>query len=966
MVRLGFLEADQALAAGVRLGAVDAAWADRVARLCAAAADPDQALAVLADLSQDIGPELARADPAAVARLVAVAGASAELGRWLVRHPDEWEALAGEPVRAELAAIRADLARALTAAAPADGLRQAWRRQLGRIAARDLTAADPAALVESIGGELADLADATVQVGLDIARAATPQSDQVRLAVIALGKTGAQELNYLSDVDLIYLAEPALDATGQPVCQPDQAIVIATKVVAALTQAVSGSTAAGSIWAIDANLRPEGAAGPLVRSLAAMERYYRRWAQNWEFQAMLKARPIAGDPALGQAFLDLVRPLVWQAAQRPGFVAAAQAMRQRVVDHIPAKEVGREIKLGPGGLRDTEFSVQLLQLVHGRTDDSLRLRPTLPALAALVAGGYIGRADGAVLDRAYRFQRLLEHRLQLWRLRRTHLMPEAHDQAGLRRLARSVGLATADEVAKRWRDSTRAVERLHLRVFYSPLLAAVARLPTDEARLTSQAARERLRALGYGDPPAALRHIGALTAGLSRRAAIQRQLLPALLGWMAAGPNPDMGLLAFRQLSDTLGNSPFYLRALRDEGATAQRLAKVLSTSRYVANLLRRSPEAVELLAHDSVAPPKRRAVLVAEMTAVVGHHDLGAGSGAALRAVRRRELLRVAMSDLLAEADIRQVARELSDIADASLEAALQVARRQIPGAPGMALIALGRWGGGEMSYASDVDLVCVVQDGADPEALRAAGEVVTALRRLLKVPGPDPDLELDFDLRPEGKDGPVVRTLASHRAYYQRWSSPWEAQALIRARPGAGDLALGQAWIAAVNPRRYPDGGLSAEQLLEIRRLKTRMEAERLPRGRVRDHVKLGPGGLADVEWTVQLLQLQHAWELPALRVTGTLDALDVARQAGLVSADDARDLAAAWLLASRLRNAVMLLRDVASDMLPADAVQAGQVAEILGYGKSQASQLAEDWGQAALRSRKVVDRLFWGQED
>ncbi|MDR0416671.1 MAG: bifunctional [glutamine synthetase] adenylyltransferase/[glutamine synthetase]-adenylyl-L-tyrosine phosphorylase [Propionibacteriaceae bacterium] len=973
LARLGFLAPERALAAFERLAGRHEGLADVALPLVGGVADPDLALESLAQLA-DADPELPRrlADPATARRVLAVLGASAALGRWLARRPADLAVLEAAPDRLGAAALRADLLAAVgadpgsampSASAPAagDDLRHAYRRHLLRVAARDLTAADPAEALPAVAAELADLADATVEAALAVARAEVADSDQVRLAVVALGKTGAQELNYVSDVDVLYLAEPAADADGQPRCSPDAAIDIATRLVAALTRACSEQTAAGSIWPIDANLRPEGAAGPLVRSLAAMRRYYSHWASNWEFQAMLKARPMAGDQALGEAFGAVVGPLVWTAAQRDGFVDETQAMRARVVAHIPPRERDREIKLGAGGLRDTEFSVQLLQLVHGRTDERLRLRATLPALQALVDHGYIGRADGAALARAYRFQRLLEHRVQLYQLRRTHLMPD--DADGLRRLARSVGLSQAEAVGKAWRESARVVQRLHQRVFYSPLLEAVARIPTEDIRLTADEAQVRLRALGYGDPAAALRHIEALSSGLSRRAEIQRQLLPAMLGWFAAGPNPDMGLLAFRQLSDALGNSPFYLRALRDEGATAERLARILATSRYATTLLRRAPAMVEALVGDPVAPVKERAALVEEMTAVTARRD-ETDLGRPLRAARGRELVRVAMADILGEADIRRVGRELSDITDAALEAALAAARREVPEAPEMAVVALGRWGGREMSYASDADLMFIAADTADPAALRAAGEVVTAMRRLLQTPGPDPGLILDTDLRPEGKDGPVVRTLASYLAYYARWSSTWEAQALVRARHGAGRADLTTALFAAVDPLRYPPDGPTKAQIMEIRRLKGRMEAERLPRGtNPRSHVKLGPGGLADVEWTVQLCQLRHGADIPGLRSTSTLEALEAARAAGCLEDGEAADLAEAWIFASRLRNAITLLRDRPSDVIPGDATQAGQVAEILGYEPGGASHLSHDWGQLALRAKKAVDRRFWG---
>ena len=257
-----------------------------------------------------------------------------------------------------------------------DGLRLAYRGALLRIAARDLGAPEPIEAVDEIADELSDLADATLEAALAIARGKFgPDALQTRLAVVGLGKCGAQELNYVSDVDVLFVAEPALDDDGEPVISNDRAITVATRMAAELTRICSAHTAAGTIWEVDAALRPEGKAGQLVRTLASHRTYYQKWAKTWEFQAMLKARPCAGDLDLGQDFVDVVAPMVWRAAERENFVSDTQAMRKRVVAHIPARDAGRELKLGEGGLRDVEFSVQLLQLVHGRVDERLRPGP---------------------------------------------------------------------------------------------------------------------------------------------------------------------------------------------------------------------------------------------------------------------------------------------------------------------------------------------------------------------------------------------------------------------------------------------------------------------------------------------------------------------------------------------------------------------------------------------------------------
>src|SRR5580698_7907015 len=405
--------------------------------------------------------------------------------------------------------------------------------------------------------------------------------------------------------------------------------------------------------------------------------------------------------ALGQAYADTLGPLVWQAARREHFVEDTQAMRRRVEQSLPARQAGRELKLGPGGLRDIEFAVQLLQLVHGRTDETLRAPATLPALAALAAGGYVGRADAEELAAAYRFLRRTEHLLQLNRLSRTHTLPE--DPAVLRRLGRAMRFTDgpnepwwqsaetvirpdpAVEFDEMWRRHARQVRRLHEKLFYRPLLEAVARLPTEAAGLTPAEARARLEALGYLDPAGALRHIDALTSGVSRRAAIQRTLLPVLLGWFADAAEPDAGLLAFRQVSEALGSSPWYLRLLRDETKAAERMAHVLASSRYATGLLLRAPEAVAIFGDDAELVPRGQDALVAEMSAAARRHsDDPEGAVAAVRSVRRRELLRVSAADILTvdvaagpgdAAALAVTGEALSAVTTAALRAALEVA---------------------------------------------------------------------------------------------------------------------------------------------------------------------------------------------------------------------------------------------------------------------------------------------------
>jgi [glutamine synthetase] adenylyltransferase / [glutamine synthetase]-adenylyl-L-tyrosine phosphorylase len=996
----------------------EGADADLLASL-AAAADPDLALTTLARMPLD-GDLLAalRADAGLRNRLTAVLGASAALGDHLVRHPDDCQVLGGpdalrSPGPAEL---RADLLTAVGAkpddpepvANPAgaqDGnlataLPAAYQRRLLHLAARDLTGA---ITVDETASELADLAAAALEAALAIARSQLPPgSAPARLAVIAMGKCGGRELNYASDVDVIFVGAPAAsdEPAGARAADPAPAgpanpagaeadaaaLRTATQLAAGLIRTCSQSTAEGALFPVDPNLRPEGRDGPLVRTLASHVAYYQRWAKTWEFQALLKARPVAGDRELGQAYLEALSPMVWQASRRPHFVADVQAMRRRVIGNLAPGEAPRQLKLGPGGLRDIEFAVQLLQLVHGRTDESLRERGTLPALAALARGGYVGREDAASMAAAYRFLRTVEHLLQLRQLRRTHTLPE--DPAALRRLGRALRRARtrsgaaapappsradpAAELMAQWRQHAREARRLHEKLFYRPLLDAVARLPSGAVRLTREEARARLEALGYDDPAGALRHIEALTSGVSRRAAIQRTLLPVMLGWFADAAQPDAGLLAFRQVSDALGDSPWYLRLLRDDTNVARRMARLLASSRYATDLLMRAPETVALLGSDEQLAPRPATALHAEATAVVSRHASAADAVRAVRALRRRELLRTAAADLLGVTTVEETEEALTVITAVTIGGALAAAIGQYERESGplptrVTVVGMGRFGGRETGYGSDADVMFVhdpLPGVADEAASRAAHTVAEEVRRLLAQPAPDPPLVVDPGLRPEGRQGPLVRTLASYRAYYERWSLAWEAQALLRADPAAGDRELGERFRVLADEFRYPPGGISAAAVLDIRRLKARMEAERMPRGTdPAMHLKLGPGGLSDVEWVVQLLQLTHAHEVSALRTTRTLTALTAAQQAGLIDRNDAAALAASWRLATRIRNAVVLLRGRSSDVVPAKQAELAAVARILGYPPDTSQDLVEDYRRTARRARAVMERLFYG---
>lgn len=992
---------------------------EALVRALAMAPDPDQALILLVRLLER-APGVARllGDSGDSTALIRLLGSSEALGEFLIRRPDHVDLLTDPEGAATtapvlgpqgLAADSSPLRRLLLEAVGADpaadrpvstlrgreaaaALRIAYRRQLTALAIRDVTAADPRAAEPAVSAWLADLAGAAIEAGLAASRADAveqfgPEAAQVDLAVIGMGKCGARELNYISDVDVIFVHGSTLD-------DEHRAASIASALASGISKYATAAAPEQGLWEIDANLRPEGKDGALSRTVDSHAEYYRRWAHTWEFQALLKARPIAGDPGLGREYIEAIWPMVWTSSEREGFVASVQQMRRRVLANIAHQNRDREIKLGAGGLRDVEFTVQLLQLVHGKTVESVRVRNTLEAIRALEQRSFIGRSDAEAFAGAYRYLRLLEHRIQLVHLRRTHLMPDRPQALWvLARAARGPGEpgpSGAEGLTARWKRTRKTVRSLHERIFYRPLLSTTAALSADEARLTPEAVRQRLAALGYLDPAGAVQHIEALTAGVSRRASLQRQLLPVMLGWLANGPHPDGGLLGFRRLSESLGSSPWFLGMLRDSSAAAERLCQILSLSTYISDMLEHRPEAAAWLGRDRDLVPMAFESQWQEIRAKMSRHPDPDEAMRQIRLIRQREILRTAIADASGLLDQEAVGRALSDADRAAVLGALHVAENSLFGHPeqrgdgaaggpddgtveltDVLVVAMGRQGGREIGYGSDLDVLFVhrPREGADQEAAqRQAVELSKLVTGLLTKPCRPPvlgerPLVMDADLRPEGRKGPLVRSLDSYREYYRRWAEIWEVQALLKARPIAGSASLAEEFTAWADSVRYA-GDPGEASIREIRRIKARVESERLPRGAdPARHLKLGRGGLTDVEWLVQTLQLRHAAQYASLRTTSSMAALRALAQEGILPAEDAEVLDRAWHLATRIRAGNIVWSGKPSDTLPAKRQDLEAVARWCGYEQGQAALLEEDYLRSTRHARQVFEKHFYG---
>ena len=972
-------------------------------------------------------------------RIFALLGASTALGDHVVANPGTWVDLAApmpsrqEMMDAMLAAVGATpvegageltFKAAITGSEADSALMVAYRNLLARVAAIDLASTmverghtPPKPLgFEALSLALTDAADAGLTAALAVACSmvygkpgAENEKQPARLAVLAMGKCGAQELNYISDVDVIFVAEPA-DARAMR--WAGEFINIGSRV----------------FFEVDAALRPEGKRGALVRTLDSHVNYYRRWAKTWEFQALLKARPMSGDLELGRDYCEAISPMVWSAAEREDFVPDVQAMRRRVIENVPTDLRARELKLGEGGLRDVEFAVQLLQLVHGRTDENLRVSATVAALRQLVDGGYVGREDGQVLIRCYEFMRLLEHRLQLHRLKRTHTLPEEDDTQERRWLAKTSGRVRSrdssgaqrslvEQLELDVRQSALQIQNLHRKLFYRPLLSSVVGMDADAVRLSPEAAKRQLAALGYESPQRAFEHLRALADGTTRKHKLQAIILPSLLEWLSATVDPDAGLLAYRKLSEAAMDRSWFLRLLRDENIVGKRLMFLLGTSPFLADLLLNSIDSVKLLSDGAMGPK-----LLDQEPAVVTHSLVAAASrqrdpdkaiGVA-RALRRAELSRIAAADLLGLMSVEEVCESLSWVWDAVLEAALQTEIRawedehQTNAPATISVIGMGRLGGAELGYGSDADVMFVAepvaQDGDGTEGaegrrgdvdvektdvdnngtakqgssadsagsgaeavdpLKWAITICESVRRRLGKPSQDPPLEVDSNLRPEGRNGALVRTLASYKRYYSEWGETWELQALLRATWIAGDKNLGMRFLRMIDQFRYPAGGATAKQVSEVRRMKARVDSERLPKGADKNlHTKLGRGGLTDVEWTAQLLTMQHC-DKEHLRNTSTLGVLREMAGEELISEADALTMREAWITATKARNALALVRGKRKDQLPGSGKPLAQVAAAAGWPIEESQEFLDDYLKKTRRARTVVDRVFWGED-
>ena len=820
-------------------------------------------------------------------------------------------------------------------AAPADddaldSLRRWKRRQLLRIALRDLLGE---ADLATVGRELSLLADACFVRALEIADEGPP------LAIIGMGKLGGNELNYASDVDIVFVHEGSTEA----------AVKRARKVVQALTT----FTTEGAVYRVDTELRPDGQTGSLSLPPDAYQHYFAQRAHAWERQAYIKTRLCAGDSEVGNAFFDAIRPGVWEENLGAKTVPSLQAMKKRVEESAKLKG-DRELKKGPGGLRDIEFTVQLLQLVHGRTDPTIRSPNTLTALRQLSWGEYIDQADAVHFTTAYIHLRTVEHRLQLRDERQTHELPTA--DADREWAARASGFENLEAFQASHTRHQTSVREIHQRIFYRQTLDRM-----HETGLVSELLPDHLGQLGFAEPDRAAATIERLTENLGRRANVMQQVLVIMVESLATTPDPDLGLVRLAWLLDGSYRVGTILPVLRDSPIAISDIARLLGSSRVAAGWMRNRPEfARSLMNPEELTQARTAEDLAAEaieaMQSASGDHDLRM---AELRRFVRREQLRVAARDILGLASIIQIPEELTNIADAAVAAAVDSLAPEVP----FAVIGLGRYGGRDLSYASDLDVI-FVYEGAISDDAKAANRTA---RGLLKEIGAQTAegraWEIDARLRPEGENGQLARSLEGYQRYYAERGQLWERQSLLKRRFIAGDAEVGSQFLQLADQWCYqPD--FSDAEVAEIRAMKRRIEVERLGTGSKARDVKLGAGGLSDIEFTVQLLQLQHGYGRTSIRDNRTLPALVGLSEHDLLDIGDRATLDVGYRFCQRFRNARYHLSGLSSDGFPDDDHEKLLLARRLGYPSNK--DLEADYQEITEAVREVTDRLFYNQAD
>lgn len=985
--------------------------------------DPDLALNNLERFNQSVLDRrfllgLFRDNPRILHLLLTIFGSSQFLSDILVRHPQlfEWLLEPGvirQPKGKEELSDEAD--RAVSGASSLErkwsSLRRLKVQEILRIGLQDLLGRQ---ILAGITEELSNLADVILEMAYQISRAElcqrhglpqlTDESGRTRecaFVVLGLGKLGGRELNFSSDIDLVFVYEGEGETAGIPGAGGARLGRISNqeffrKLGEMVAKGVGETSPEGHLYRVDLRLRPEGRSGGIAASLRTCEIYYEAWGQTWERQALIKARPVAGDLALGEKFQRMVVPFVYRQYLDFGALDEIRAMKERI--NLAVREdrrARRNVKLGYGGIREIEFLVQGLQLLHGGKNPWVREANTLRALHRLSGQGLVADADYEVLVRAYTFLRQLEHRLQILHDRQTHTLPEA--PRDLVSLARRMGYQPpehpdpAASLLEEYGRHTGAV-----RALYDAFLQGAASRgeepvgqPADpvavffSADLPAEELRGRLAPVGFEDLDRALRNFQAIREGQpfahyppqTRRALAQ--LAPALVAALADVPDPDLALNTFERFIASVAARTTFVTLLAETQGLLTLLVRLFGTSEFLSATLLHYPELLDALLAPEPAARHGRERVAADLARALAGAPAGSGRLDALRRVKKAEELRIGLQDILDRADVTQTHLNLTHLAEACLETALQMGERDLadrfgmPDPPGFAIVGLGKLGGLELGYASDLDVVFVYrQEGRTngPERISHTEYFSKLSDRVAKIlttiTQEGSAYRVDTRLRPGGQKGEVALPLAAFKTHFTRLAELWERQAYIKARPVAGDPGVCEAFVAQTHRFVY-EAPEQADLADRIQAMRHRMEVERAGSAGKGAHVKLGSGGIVDIEFLAQYLQLRHGRTHPSLRTPSTLETLRALAAEDLLPAVDAAALEDSYRFLRRVENRLRIVADLSVNTLPVAPARLEKLAKRMGYRSQGAGsareQFLDDYASHTGRVRAIYNRVF-----
>lgn len=869
-------------------------------------------------------------------------------------------------------------------------LRQYRHREYLRIGLADLTGRYP---VDVTVAELSALAGGLCEAAYQWARAILRGEFGALVAenglspgfvAMGMGKLGGGELNFSSDVDLVYMYESDVGRSLGGVRGELEPRAYFTRLAELLTRALQEATASGFAFRVDLRLRPDGMNGPIANSMANAILYYESYGQTWERTALLQARPVAGSRELGEAFLREMRPFVYRSYLDFSTVADMKVMKARIESQLRGKAGRDNLKLGRGGIREIEFLAQVFQLIHGGRDERVRVRGTLRTLQRLIECRYLPAEEGTALSEAYRYLRNVEHKIQIVHQRQTHSVPG--DRREQETLARRLGYRGVNSVERFLADLERhgdLVRRAFEKLFHEP--AAETRRSGDE--VTEQLVRvlddrdaslRLLVQLGFERPEASYESLRLLQDGPSsaparpRRRQVLYELAPALLAAIRESPDPDLALENLATFVSSVGARTSFLLLLQENPGTLRMVVELFGTSQFLANAFIRRPELLDSLVRaDLVRVHRPLSELLAELHSLLVAAEGFEGALETMRRFRNQEFLRIGINDVQGLLRPEEVVAELAVLAEACLRAGVEVAAREvcerlgIPSLPGeIVVLAVGKLGGGELNYNSDLDLIFVYRERPEEQWRSVAHEYFTKfvqrLLTLLQAPTREGLVyRIDTRLRPSGRSGPLVSSIEGFQKYHEQSAQVWERQALIKARAIAGDPGLGRA-VEEVMARFVYRAPLTAKEAQEIRRLRSRMERELARESEQRVNIKTGRGGLVDVEFVTQMLQLHYGADDSRVRCRNTLEALQALRSEGILSAPDYSILSDGYRFLRRVENALRLAHDRPVEDLDREDLDLGVVARRLGF-PGAAQQAAELLWDEYKRRREAIRACY-----